>query len=307
MFTKCYEKINAEEWHSVRVLLRMVAHHVAVLTKHDLSHFALPLFDFYLETLEYRDNMTMVDKDEVDSVEEVSVNGTISLLLKLPEATFKPLFVKLNHWGCSDDATPTRTTTFYHCTCVMAGKLKSLFSLFAGPLLSHMMESLKHEEIDPENVTRCRYVVETFKLTLLHSSSNFMTQQRFDMTAGVLVDQLEKSQLDNEMLQDYIINYIIPCIGQLVMSSRNDVAWQPLNYQILLKMRHKNPEVRLHALETLLVVAEKLGDDYMVLLPETIPFLAELMEDENDNVEKRCHAVIKRMEEVLGEPLQKYF
>ncbi|XP_078485426.1 HEAT repeat-containing protein 1 isoform X2 [Ciona intestinalis] len=307
MFTKCYEKINAEEWHSVRVLLRMVAHHVAVLTKHDLSHFALPLFDFYLETLEYRDNMTMVDKDEVDAVEEVSVDGTICLLLKLPEATFKPLFVKLNHWGCSDDATPTRTTTFYHCTCVMAGKLKSLFSLFAGPLLSHMMESLKHEEIDPENVTRCRYVVETFKLTLLHSSSNFMNQQRFDMTAGVLVDQLEKFQLDNEMLQDYIINYIIPCIGQLVMSSRNDVAWQPLNYQILLKMRHKNPEVRLHALETLLVVAEKLGDDYMVLLPETIPFLAELMEDENDNVEKRCHAVIKRMEEVLGEPLQKYF
>uniref|UniRef100_H2Y6G5 HEAT repeat-containing protein 1 n=1 Tax=Ciona savignyi TaxID=51511 RepID=H2Y6G5_CIOSA len=326
-FAKSFEKISSSKPHHICVLLRMVGHHVATMTKQDLSHFSLQLFDFYLTAMEYRGKMGEVRV--LESVEDISVDGVIDLLIKLPEATFKPLFVKLNHWGCSGDSPLTQSSTFYHCTSVMAARLKGLFCLFAGPLLGHMMESLKREETSDEgeykryhpippccfislfiyadNLTRCRYIVATFKLTLLHSTSNFMTQQRFDQTAGVLVDQLEKPIELAEVQRDYVINYVVPCIGQLVMSSRNDVAWQPLNYQILLKMRHKRAEVRLFALEALLVVTEKLGDDYMMLLPETIPFLAELMEDENDEVEKRCHSVIKKMEETLGEPLQKYF
>uniref|UniRef100_H2Y6G6 HEAT repeat-containing protein 1 n=1 Tax=Ciona savignyi TaxID=51511 RepID=H2Y6G6_CIOSA len=328
-FAKSFEKISSSKPHHICVLLRMVGHHVATMTKQDLSHFSLQLFDFYLTAMEYRGKMGEVGASAVESVEDISVDGVIDLLIKLPEATFKPLFVKLNHWGCSGDSPLTQSSTFYHCTSVMAARLKGLFCLFAGPLLGHMMESLKREETSDEgeykryhpippccfislfiyadNLTRCRYIVATFKLTLLHSTSNFMTQQRFDQTAGVLVDQLEKPIELAEVQRDYVINYVVPCIGQLVMSSRNDVAWQPLNYQILLKMRHKRAEVRLFALEALLVVTEKLGDDYMMLLPETIPFLAELMEDENDEVEKRCHSVIKKMEETLGEPLQKYF
>lgn len=84
----------------------------------------------------------------------------------------------------------------------------------------------------------------------------------------------------------------------------------------------------------------RLGEDFMVLLPETIPFLAELMEgevlsiffllifanvflfisvsfhllcskivlsDEYFEVEHQCQHVINEMERVLGEPLQKYF
>lgn len=54
-------------------------------------------------------------------------------------------------------------------------------------------------------------------------------------------------------------------------------------------------------------VAKKLGDDFMPLLPETVPFLAELMEDENSDVEKQCQASIQELERTLGESLQKYF
>lgn len=42
------------------------------------------------------------------------------------------------------------------------------------------------------------------------------------------------------------------------------------------------PQVRFSSLLLLLEVASKLKENYMVLLPETIPFLAELMEGEND-------------------------
>jgi len=54
-------------------------------------------------------------------------------------------------------------------------------------------------------------------------------------------------------------------------------------------------------------IARKLGEDFMSLLPETVPFLAELLEDEDEATEKCAQNAVRTLEEILGEPLQKYF
>lgn len=54
-------------------------------------------------------------------------------------------------------------------------------------------------------------------------------------------------------------------------------------------------------------LVSKLGEDYMSMLPETVPFISELLEDENPEVEKQCQRSVQEMEKILGEPLQKYF
>lgn len=54
-------------------------------------------------------------------------------------------------------------------------------------------------------------------------------------------------------------------------------------------------------------IARKLGEDFMPLLPETVPFLAELLEDEDESTEKHAQESVRNLEEILGEPLQKYF
>lgn len=66
-------------------------------------------------------------------------------------------------------------------------------------------------------------------------------------------------------------------------------------------------KVRLAALEVLCEMARKLGEDFLPLLPETVPFLAELLEDEEEAVESACQKAVQELEEVLGEPLKKYF
>lgn len=45
----------------------------------------------------------------------------------------------------------------------------------------------------------------------------------------------------------------------------------------------------------------------MSLLPETVPFLAELMEDEDNTTEVCVQNAIHTLEEILGENIQKYF
>ena len=87
----------------------------------------------------------------------------------------------------------------------------------------------------------------------------------------------------------------------------DDTLWKSLNYQIILKTKSILPQVRIGALETIVAVAAKLGDDYLMLLPETIGSLAELLEDEDERVENAMKNAIQKMEDVLGQPIREYF
>jgi U3 small nucleolar RNA-associated protein 10 len=66
-------------------------------------------------------------------------------------------------------------------------------------------------------------------------------------------------------------------------------------------------KVRLVTIEAIQALAEVLREDLLPLLPEAIPFIAELMEDEDPEVEKRTQHVSRELEKILGEPLDKYF
>ncbi|CDQ74745.1 unnamed protein product [Oncorhynchus mykiss] len=122
-----------------------------------------------------------------------------------------------------------------------------------------------------------------------------------------LVDQLENTLGGEEVYQTRVTKHLVPCVGQFCVAVGDDTLWKTLNYQILLKTRHSSSKVRFSALLMLLELASKLRENYMVLLPETIPFLAELMEDECEEVEHQVQKVIHEMETILGEPLQSYF
>ena len=95
---------------------------------------------------------------------------------------------------------------------------------------------------------------------------------------SILLLQLENMLGGDEKFQERVTAHLVPCIAQFSVAMADDSLWKPLNYHILLKMRHTSSKVRFAALLALLEVAEKLKENYLVLLPESIPFLAELME-----------------------------
>ena len=53
----------------------------------------------------------------------------------------------------------------------------------------------------------------------------------------------------------------------------------------------------------LLSIIETIGEEYMVLLPECLPVLSEMLEDDNEiaGMAKEC---VRRSEELLGESLE---
>ena len=50
----------------------------------------------------------------------------------------------------------------------------------------------------------------------------------------------------------------------------------------------------------------RLSEEYLALLPETLPFLAELLEDAELAVEARAQRVVRQLEALSGESLEQY-
>jgi U3 small nucleolar RNA-associated protein 10 len=52
---------------------------------------------------------------------------------------------------------------------------------------------------------------------------------------------------------------------------------------------------------------EKKGENYLTVLPDSVPLLAEALEDDNGRVEANCRKLIKKMETIFGHSVESYF
>ena len=87
----------------------------------------------------------------------------------------------------------------------------------------------------------------------------------------------------------------------------NEGLWMRLNTAILMKTRSDHPwKVRQAALKLVEHMFCKLGERYLVVLNETMPFLSESLEDEHPQVEAAAKEIVKKIETLTGETLQEY-
>ncbi|ETK92888.1 hypothetical protein L915_03853 [Phytophthora nicotianae] len=148
-------------------------------------------------------------------------------------------------------------------------------------------------------------VVRALDGCFVHDNDGFMEKDRFDVVLTPLVDVLDVLQYDASM-REFVLETVAPCLANLAWAAKSDLLWKPLHYSVLMKSRGDNALVRLAALVTVEKCYQVIGDEFLAMLPESIPFLAELMEDTNDEVEKTCHRVIKQIEDISGESLDQY-
>jgi len=51
---------------------------------------------------------------------------------------------------------------------------------------------------------------------------------------------------------------------------------------------------------------EKMRERFLVILNDTIPFISELLEDENERVELAAKGIVNRIEHLTGESINAY-
>ncbi|XP_076364856.1 HEAT repeat-containing protein 1-like [Tachypleus tridentatus] len=295
--------------------------HLSVMNKEDLNAHLLDIQNIFVESLNYRSQHYKDPLADVSQVEGHVIACFLKFVLKLSETTFRPVFFKLFMWATQDSESRDKILTFYILSDSLASKLKSLFVLFAGHIVKNTAslldqnnlvktESLYFGEKDTDVQKSCmllQYILSTLEKCFLYDNEGFVTRECFETLMQPLLDQVENLLGTDTDYEDRTTKYLVPCVAQFAVAAKDNSLWKSLNYQLLLKTRHSSARVRFAALQVIREVVIKLAEDYMVLLPEAIPFLAELMEDDSTEVEQQCQSVIAEMEQVLGEPLAKYF
>uniref|UniRef100_A0A8C0LR43 HEAT repeat-containing protein 1 n=1 Tax=Canis lupus dingo TaxID=286419 RepID=A0A8C0LR43_CANLU len=317
---KTYKQIEKNWKNHMGPFMSILQEHIGIMKKEELTSHQSQLTIFFLEALDFRAQHSESDLEEIGKTENFIIDCLVAMVVKLSEVTFRPLFFKLFDWAKTEDAPKDRLLTFYNLADCIAEKLKGLFTLFAGHLVKPFADTLNQVNIsktdeaffdsdnDPEKCCLLlQFILNCLYKIFLFDTQHFISKERAEALMMPLVDQLENRLGGDAHFQERVTKHLIPCIAQFSVAVADDSLWKPLNYQILLKTRDSSPKVRFAALITVLALAEKLKENYIVLLPESIPFLAELMEDECEEVEHQCQKTIQQLEAILGEPLQSYF
>ena len=142
--------------------------------------------------------------------------------------------------------------------------LKSLFVLFAGHFLKHAAVLLSSNNPalmeEPQEMTLTQEsskieLVEAILLTLYrvfsYNAHNFVNQERFEILAQPIVDQLENTLGTIEDYEKRADELMVPCIAAFASAIPDDSLHKQLVYQTLLKTRHSKPHVRSAALNAL--------------------------------------------------------
>ncbi|CAI5464824.1 unnamed protein product [Closterium sp. Yama58-4] len=132
--------------------------------------------------------------------------------------------------------------------------------------------------------------------------------------AHSVASQLSEAHL---MLEPYIAasvpsisavdDELVTCLGEMTIAGGSDILWKQLNHQVLMCTRSERVRSRQLSLRVVNEIVDRVHEEYVVLLPESIPFLAELLEDPDANVAESAKSLVKKLEELSGEELTQYF
>ena len=287
------------------------------------------------------------EDSEIKVVENGIVDACIAMVMRMSEPTFRPFFFRLYDWAVEDESSSKDRILTFYVTCAKIGEnLKALFGMFIGHTMKNIVEVLKRNCVLPKidepmdedaevetpssaaaaklppvfkseskNVLLLRFILDTMTTVFKYDKKGDVAKDNFDALHLPLVDLLENGILlkdyveeeDKKVFEPFVDHHLAPCIGAMAGAANDFGIWKKLTYQICLKTKSASKRSRLKAIAVLEAVALRIGQEFLGLLPETAPFLAELMEDEEEEVERRVQEFIHILEEQLGENLQKYF
>ncbi|KAI8846073.1 hypothetical protein BC829DRAFT_419419 [Chytridium lagenaria] len=307
LFTKGREVVADAALDFVSVLGMLIGR----VEKSDVGVYSKEIVEIFLKVLDVRRGLGGDAGEEVlMKVETSAISAFLSFVLRLNESLFKPVFMNLRSWMEDrriQQGAELRKLTFYRVVDALMTKLKSIFApYFSGT-------------VDPSLATLTEYtdkfvVDETWKLVMTCLQKYFafcpeftFSPEKFQNLFAPICEQIDLVTLHGD---DYLNNatlYIVPCVGHLAVAAGKEVYWKPLNKYILNKSRSEDYMVRLVCVRILTEFYSKLGEEFLVLLPETVPFLAELMEDTEEEVQKACQELSTEIKKHLGEDLNSFF
>ncbi|CAJ0576622.1 unnamed protein product, partial [Mesorhabditis spiculigera] len=131
----------------------------------------------------------------------------------------------------------------------------------------------------------------------------FFTEERADLVIQPLVAELENSKCAGHEAR--CVPHLADAIYQVSDAHPNKFA-NMLN-EIFQKTRSRKPKIRYRTLLMVERLFDKIGDSIAPHLPMVMPFISELLEDENKNVADQCDKIVRLLQMKFGAELNQAF
>jgi U3 small nucleolar RNA-associated protein 10 len=170
-------------------------------------------------------------------------------------------------------------------------------------------------KLTPEQWELRQLVTSALQKCFQYDTVGFLEPGRFQKLLPSLVAQLRVEV--PEGVQDGTLSAsadetLVSALGHMALAARSDALWRPLNRDVLMATRSGDEgsgsvRPKMLALSVVDFLVDRLREEYLILLPETIPFLSELLEDTDLTVVAKSQGVVKKLEDLSGENLADYF
>ena len=243
--------------------------------------------------------------DIMSGVEAAVNEAAIKMIYKFNDSTFRPIFANLVEWASlsvskkDKQGKVLRLQSIYAFMAVFFGNLKSIVTSYATYLLDNAAEALKGVNIrDEESKELWSRVLRALVKCFEHDQDDFWQSPSHFSTIGPVLCAQFTNASGLPLVQE-----LVPAVVELAAAADSSDHHKELNVAILKHMRSESASVRLAAVKCEQALTDRLGEEWLSMLPEMLPFISELQEDDDDVVEKETHRWILAIEGVLGESL----
>ncbi|CAD6593091.1 MAG: snoRNA-binding rRNA-processing protein utp10 [Alectoria sarmentosa] len=245
------------------------------------------------------------DIAEIGVIEDTVNESAISMVYKLNDKTFRPMFSRMLEWTTfltskkDMKATIHRQITWYTFLLKFFGTLKSIVTSYATFIIDDAAEILEDCSLnDEDSLLLWRQVILTLQRTLEHDQDDFyQSPSHFAPISAALLGQLGNAH------KTPLLPELIPAITELAVATDSSTHHKEMNAVILKCMRSEIAAVRLAAVQSERNLTERLGEEWLALLPEMLPFISEVLEDGDEAVEHEVQRWVVGIEGILGESL----
>ncbi|KAK4190081.1 hypothetical protein QBC35DRAFT_461418 [Podospora australis] len=242
---------------------------------------------------------------ELDEAEAMIGQTALKMIYKLNDASFRPIFEKLTQWAWGDlpnsDAAgrTLRLLSVYAFAHTFFDSLKSIVTSYGSYILDSAAQVLAATNFkDASDKELWKRVLRTLTSCFQHDQDGFwQSPNHFDAVAPVLVQQfLHAGTVD-------LTEELIPAVVELGAAADSQEHHKELNGSLLKHLRSEQAAVRLAVIKCQQALTEKLDDEWLRALPEMLPYISELQDDDDETVERENRRWIVGIEEKLGESL----
>ncbi|KAH8205749.1 hypothetical protein TruAng_000025 [Truncatella angustata] len=240
---------------------------------------------------------------------EDTVNAVaLRMVYKLNDAAFRPIFTSLMDWATAPDLSQSdvvgrnlRLQGVFSFLFTFFDSLKSIVTGYGNYVVDIAVATLRR--LDPkqggEQRDLWKKILNTLTKCFEHDQDDFwQAPSHFSAVAPALTEQILHGSSGVDLSHD-----LVPALVELAAAADSQDHHKELNAALLRHLRSESAGVRLATVKAEQKLTERLGEDWLAMLPELLPYISELQEDDDEEVERETQRWIVGIEGILGENL----